>query len=108
MSGEITFVFSPQHPAFPGHFPQTPIVPGALLLDETIRAIEAANHSSMHSGAIAWAKFRGTAGPGEPLTLRFEQRPDRSIKFEIRTPFGVVAEGVMEFTLCAADPIDES
>ena len=31
------FTLSADHPAFAGHFPGHPIVPGALILDEVIR-----------------------------------------------------------------------
>jgi 3-hydroxyacyl-[acyl-carrier-protein] dehydratase len=106
MRNEITFAISPQHPAFPGHFPAMPIVPGVVLLDEVLRAIEMAHPSSIAHVTVAWAKFRSVVGPGESLTLHYEQRPDGSIMFVIRTPLRVVADGVMTLSLSSAEALD--
>lgn len=104
MMSETTFSVSPQHPAFPGHFPAAPIVPGAVLLDEILRAIEVAHNSPLVQCTISWAKFRSSVGPGESLTLRHEQRPDGSISFVIRTPFRMIADGII--TLSPAEALD--
>ena len=68
------------HPAFPGHFPTRPILPGVVLLDETLRAIR-----RMRAGAdgcrpaggtgrarIGSAKFLSFVVPGEPVRLECE------------------------------------
>jgi len=47
------------HPALAGHFPGHPIVPGALLLDEALHAIDAAE-TSWH---IANLKFHRIVRP---------------------------------------------
>lgn len=72
-----------------------PIVPGVVLLDEMVHAIEVAHHASIAQWNIAWAKFRSRVAPGESLTLHYEQRPDSSISFVIRTSSRVVADGVI-------------
>ena len=102
MKGETTIDLSPQHPAFPGHFPARPIVPGVVLLDEVLRALEQAQHVAIGHCTIAWAKFRSTAAPGQPLKLSYEQRPDGSITFTIRTPLRIVAEGLITIPPAAA------
>ena len=65
------------HPAFAGHFPSQPIVPGVVLLDLGLRAI--ARHRAggvakdgMERCRVANAKFLSPVGPGEPLRLAFE------------------------------------
>ena len=61
------------HPAFAGHFPSQPIVPGVVLLDLGMRAIAA------HRGPgtsmryrVGNAKFLSPVGPGEALRIAFE------------------------------------
>jgi 3-hydroxymyristoyl/3-hydroxydecanoyl-(acyl carrier protein) dehydratase len=84
---------SPQHPAFAGHFPGAPIVPGALLLDEAVRALGApASDANLHC-EIATAKFLSVVRPGEALTLEHERAPDGSIRFVIRALERTVASG---------------
>ncbi|MGI9026126.1 MAG: 3-hydroxyacyl-ACP dehydratase FabZ family protein, partial [Burkholderiaceae bacterium] len=67
----------PSHPAFAGHFPARPIVPGVVLLDQSLRAIAATfglEEETMASTicAIGVAKFLSPVGPGEALRLEVE------------------------------------
>ena len=67
----------PRHPAFAGHFPSRPIVPGVVLLDESLRAIVGHRRATRASTGpttcrIGAAKFLSFVGPGEPLRLEFE------------------------------------
>src|SRR5258708_30567844 len=36
----VTVLVPPQHPAFDGHFPGAPLLPGVVLLDEMLRVVE--------------------------------------------------------------------
>jgi len=67
--GTVSLTISPQHPAFAGHFPGTPIVPGALLLDEAVRALSSATHQENLHCEIAAAKFLSVVRPGEASAL---------------------------------------
>jgi 3-hydroxyacyl-[acyl-carrier-protein] dehydratase len=71
------------HPAFAGHFPGMPIVPGVLLLDEAVRAISA---DTGHDGAwqINSAKFLSPLGPGASVTIEYETQASGAIRFDIR------------------------
>lgn len=55
------------HPAFAGHFPVRPLVPGVVLLALAQQAVEAALGEPM--AGLASAKFLQPLGPGEPLWL---------------------------------------
>lgn len=81
------------HPAFAGHFPGRPIVPGVVLLDQAILLIEAAETARVKS--IAIAKFLSPAGPGEALWLDYT-RADTALRFEIRSDERKIATGRME------------
>lgn len=87
-----------RHPAFEGHFPGRPIVPGVLLLDRAQRAIEAA-HGCRITG-LAMAKFLSAATPGDALLLDYEVG-ESSVKFSIRCGERVVANG--RFSRAAAE-----
>ncbi|WP_159875249.1 beta-hydroxyacyl-ACP dehydratase [Aquitalea denitrificans] len=57
------------HPAYPGHFPGRPILPGVVLLDQAQLVIEAA--SGLVLTGLALAKFHRPVAPGEALQLAF-------------------------------------
>lgn len=72
-----------RHPAFAGHFPGRPILPGVVLLD---RAILLAG--SIHNSAAVWqigaAKFLSPVGPGEQLAFYFQRGPRGGLAFSVR------------------------
>lgn len=53
----FAFVIAADHPSLPGHFPGRPLVPGVVLLDRVLDAIDAA-HADL-----------GLAPPAGPLRL---------------------------------------
>ena len=77
----IERVFRPDHPASQGHFPGNPIIPGAVLLDETLRAIEAGLDAGLAPFRIRSAKFLHPARPGDRLLIRFSRTPRDEIRF---------------------------
>jgi 3-hydroxyacyl-[acyl-carrier-protein] dehydratase len=89
----LTLTISPQHAAFDGHFPGAPLVPGAVLLDETVQTIAAATNKGDCACEIMSAKFVSFVRPGEILNLEHQQGPDGSVSFVIRTPDRTVASG---------------
>ncbi|RYF41987.1 MAG: 3-hydroxyacyl-ACP dehydratase [Comamonadaceae bacterium] len=66
MEVESALEFAADHPAFEGHFPGAPIVPGVLLLDAALHALEQSGHVVTE---VASAKFLRPVGPGESLSL---------------------------------------
>jgi 3-hydroxymyristoyl/3-hydroxydecanoyl-(acyl carrier protein) dehydratase len=62
-----------EHPSFPGHFPGQPIVPGVVLLDEVMQAIEREMPEfGLFSGGsvdIPVCKFLAPVFPGARLSL---------------------------------------
>ncbi len=57
---EQSFMISPDHPALAGHFPGNPIVPGVLILDESLRIIGIERPVSLLN-----VKFQSVLRPGE-------------------------------------------
>jgi len=90
--GNTTTLHVPEHhPAFDGHFPGAPLLPGVVLLDEMLQAVRA------EAGwTIASAKFLHPVRPGETLTL--EHGPplaNGAVRFTIRSADQPVASGTL-------------
>ena len=83
MGNTTTLVIPTQHPAFGGHFPGAPLLPGVVLLDEMLRVLE----SSGITGAwtLSSAKFLHPVRPGETLAFEHEVLTNGAIRFSIRS-----------------------
>lgn len=95
MGAVTTVTIAAEHPALAGHFPGAPILPGVLLLDELVRAVE---QERAHSGSrwrIGAAKFVKPVRPGETLTLEHDVLPNGAISFRISSAGHPVAHGVL-------------
>lgn len=65
------FMIAHDHPSLPGHFPGRPIVPGVVVLDRVIAAIEAA-HGGIGALRLPQAKFQQPLLPGETARIDIE------------------------------------
>ena len=107
MGAVTTITIAPEHPALAGHFPGAPILPGVLLLDEMMRAVE---QDRSHPGTcwrIGAAKFVKPVRPGETLTLEHEPLPNGSIRFSISSAGQPVAHGVLVPAIAPDEPHDD-
>lgn len=71
------------HPAFAGHFPGTPIVPGVVLLDAVLHALNSDIGLIVTDWQISSVKFLSPLTPGESATVAYEKLANGSIKFEV-------------------------
>jgi 3-hydroxyacyl-[acyl-carrier-protein] dehydratase len=83
------------HPAFAGHFPGFPLLPGAMLLDEMLRVIEEARGIDLRNWQVASAKFLSAVRPSETLVLEHEATIAGSIRFTIHVDDRKVASGAL-------------
>lgn len=67
----MDFVLDPSHPSLPGHFPGNPIVPGVVLLDCVLEAIEAA-HGPLGALRLPQVKFLQPLLPGEAARVELD------------------------------------
>jgi 3-hydroxyacyl-[acyl-carrier-protein] dehydratase len=81
------------HPAFAGHFPGRPIVPGVVLLDRMIAAVT--NALGRPVVGIGNAKFLSPVGPGAVLELSWQAGAGRSVRFDIACGGVAVATGAL-------------
>lgn len=93
--GETRLDIDARHPAFEGHFPGQPILPGVVLLSEALAVIEALESRPAQHWMIASAKFLSPARPGEPLVMTHERLASGAVRWEIRAADRAVASGLV-------------
>ncbi|OIR17666.1 3-hydroxyacyl-[acyl-carrier-protein] dehydratase FabZ [mine drainage metagenome] len=85
MKKQTPLAIPANHPAFKGHFPGTPIVPGVVLLDEVMHAIATDTGLVASAWQISSVKFLSPLKPAETVIIAHEQLANGSIKFEVLT-----------------------
>jgi 3-hydroxyacyl-[acyl-carrier-protein] dehydratase len=90
---EFVWAVPADHPAFPGHFPDQPIVPGVVLLDQAILFAEQLLQRPALNWQVGNAKFFSPVQPLEVLVFALEQKPSGSIAFTVRTSERNIASG---------------
>ncbi len=94
--GERALVIAADHPAFAGHFPGRPIVPGVVLIDEAARMLETLFDLRDCHWALPNAKFLAPVAPDEALQLRWQApNPNGGIAFVIERDGRAVASGTL-------------
>jgi 3-hydroxyacyl-[acyl-carrier-protein] dehydratase len=95
MKMHSTLHIAADHPAFAGHFPAFPVLPGAILLDEMLKAIELARGIDLRGWHIRSAKFLHAVRPGETLDLEHEAPAPGLIQFAILVANRKVTSGIL-------------
>lgn len=90
---EFVWVVPPDHPAFAGHFPGRPIVPGVILLDQAILFAGRITDPREGPWQVGTAKFLSPVGPGETLAFSLQPTPRGTIVFTVRGGERDVASG---------------
>ncbi len=84
-------------PAFDGHFPGAPVLPGAVLLALVLRAI---GQRAPWAGRVGTAplvqqvKFLAAVAPGQTLSIRLDDTP-AALQFSVRCGDRLVARGAV-------------
>ncbi len=93
MSGLTHWTVPLDHPAFAGHFPGTPILPGVVLLDMALHAMVIATGTALESCEIGPVKFLSPAHPGDELEIRHYSQAGGAIRFDIVSGIRKIASG---------------
>jgi 3-hydroxymyristoyl/3-hydroxydecanoyl-(acyl carrier protein) dehydratase len=83
------------HPAFEGHFPEHPILPGVVLLGEMMAAVRAEGAGTAREWRVESAKFASPVTPGTRLTLLRRDDDRGRVHFEVRAGARLVASAVL-------------
>ena len=67
----MQFIVPPDHPSLPGHFPGQPVVPGVVVLDRVLDAIEA-SAGPLGALRLPQVKFVQPLLPGEAADIALE------------------------------------
>ena len=81
------------HPAFSGHFPNMPILPGVVLLDIALQVISDANGIALNHCSINTVKFIYPARPGDVLNISHQHTNSGTIHFDMSTATHKIASG---------------
>jgi len=86
-----------EHPSLPGHFPDAPIVPGVVILDEVF-AVLAEWRDGSQVAAIRGVKFLVPLKPEQPFTicLSANTKPGDEVDFCCRVGDRVIVEGRLQ------------
>lgn len=87
----MQFVVEDSHPCLPGHFPGHPLVPGVVVLDHVLAAVEAM-HGPLGRLRLPRVKFASPLLPGEVARVQLEGSAPRW-RFEVLRGTTVVASG---------------
>lgn len=93
MKGVAQWRVPADHPAFAGHFPGMPILPGVVLLDMVLHAVTDAVGIGPERCEIGSVKFLSPAKPGDTLEIRHDFPEGGNIRFDIADGQRKIASG---------------
>lgn len=97
----IECFFPLDHPAAEGHFPGNPIIPGAVLLSETLRLIGIELGRSVSPLEIRTAKFFLPTRPGDLVSIEFTGGAPGDIRFACSVRGRTVLDGQIRCNVAA-------
>jgi 3-hydroxyacyl-[acyl-carrier-protein] dehydratase len=83
------------HPSFAGHFPSFPLLPGAILLNEVLQAIQRERGIDLTQWQISSAKFLDVVRPCDIILLEHDAPAAGLIRFAVRVANRTVASGML-------------
>ena len=81
------------HPALPGHFPQTPIIPGAWLLTLVEEFCRTCVRAEAAVAGVDFVRFRQPLLPDQPFRIHLTVEADDRVRFVVEGDGAPIAEG---------------
>jgi 3-hydroxyacyl-[acyl-carrier-protein] dehydratase len=105
MAFEIRRTISSDHPSLPGHFPDAPVVPAVVILDEVVAAL-AQWRGDCQLTAIPTVKFLAPLKPGEAFTISLstQEAANEEFDFSCRVGNRTIVQGRLQVRAKVDDP----
>lgn len=87
------FLIGADHPCLAGHFPDAPLVPGVMLLEQVALALRACRGQRL--ARVVDAKFMAPLLPGQAAQVWLTDAASR-VRFEVRREGELIARGTVE------------
>jgi|UPI000826ED83 3-hydroxymyristoyl/3-hydroxydecanoyl-(acyl carrier protein) dehydratase len=81
------------HPAFAGHFPGHPIVPGVVLLDRAVQMAQRLRGGPLAGWQVTQVKFLSPCGPDDELVFALRDGARGGLAFSVHCGDREVASG---------------
>ena len=81
------------HPAFAGHFPGHPIVPGVVLLDRAVQMAQQLRGGPLSGWQVTQVKFLSPCGPDDELVFVLREGTRGGLAFSVHCGDREVASG---------------
>lgn len=88
----MRFSIPADHPCLPGHFPGRPLVPGVVILERVVEAVEA-GHGALDALRLPQVKFLQPLLPGETAEIELVPLEPARWRFRVHRGETVLATG---------------
>jgi 3-hydroxymyristoyl/3-hydroxydecanoyl-(acyl carrier protein) dehydratase len=93
------FIISSTHPALDGHFPDNPVVPGVVILDQVTRLWQdSPEHHNDAIREILNSKFVQLLKPDMPCQIHYTENKLGKVSFSVTSQQGkIIASGMFSY-----------
>lgn len=84
----VSYVVPPDHPAFEGHFPGSPVLPGIVQIRLFLLTAQRLTGKAWQLGEVQRAKFMRPVLPGQKVVVKMRAKPDDVFEFTLHAVGG--------------------
>lgn len=99
VSAETEKCVAATHPCLAGHFPNDPIVPGVLILDE-VRTVIAQTAADARINCVRLVKFIAPLKPQVQFRITLQWMNEVEVRFSCAAGNQIIAHGLIQLSRC--------